>query len=185
VNSGKTVIVGILVLALGATGLAWWHQRSVGRRALEYWGPDNAWIVRHGETSELLRLRSGESSIPDGPQDSVAPTLKVDEQLLSVARQVEITKARGILHARQALIVDASFAWDVPPSDIVQWDYAVRFKDPRGEITLLFDLDNEQLRSLTSPRRLRLTNAGGFRIFFEEQFETNDTEIAEPVAPDR
>ena len=54
--SGTLVIVGIVVLALGAASLSWWYRVQATDRALAMWGADRARLIQRGEQVQVLRL---------------------------------------------------------------------------------------------------------------------------------
>jgi hypothetical protein len=163
-NRGKAVTVGILVLALSAAAYAWWHQRQRGDRAVHYWGGRQAYAIRHGERVEWWTIR------PARPEDAVG-SLAIDGLPWVVTRQTDITHAQGLVHARQALIEDATFVWDAPPRDQPQWTDALVFHGVGVQVVVLFDAQRKLVRALARPAPAVLTPkaAAGFDTLLDEQ----------------
>lgn len=145
-NQGK-LIVGI-ALALGiCAGLAgyWWNYR-VGHRAIEFWGQENARLIRLAPKVEYLEL---EFSHPfDGPSPtSIQKTLQTTQGLLLIKNVVDLSNARGLIHLRNAFLSDDQFEWPTfamaPPDSSDQRGRvdAFRFQDPKTGVatTVLFN----------------------------------------------
>ena len=59
-----------------------------------------------------------------------------------VIRRVDISQARGLVHARHALIMDYNFEFDRPDlAATPQWRYALRFTEGDRQVVLTFDPD--------------------------------------------
>ena len=139
---GQLVILVMLLAAMAAAGLAWWHQYRQGVRVLAFWGPDAARRIRLAPQCELWQLTPALSEARS-PSD---PGVVMDGSGWSLLSQKDISRARGLIHARQALIRDASYDWsaavpDLPP----QWSYGLCFRDGSGQTLLLFDLASQQV----------------------------------------
>jgi hypothetical protein len=152
-NSGKLVILGMLAVALAAAAFAWWRQYHLGRRSLEYWGAEGARLIRAAPQVELVKLSGAAAEAPPN----------------SLRR--DVSQARGLVHARQALISDASFLWGDKPSTTPAWEYALVFRDGSREFTVLLDLSRDLAGSgaLRAPVRLGPTLSQGLRQFLAEQ----------------
>jgi hypothetical protein len=87
-SSGKLVIIGIITLAVASAAASWWFRYSATHRAVNFWGPDAAELIRDAPRVSLVRLILGD---PPATRD--------------------ISKAPGILHLRNALLEDRSFQW--------------------------------------------------------------------------
>jgi hypothetical protein len=94
--SGKLVIIGIVGLALAAAGASWWFRYSATHRAAQFWGPEGARLIRDAPTVYLVKL-----PVSEPPHSLVGP----------VGVAYNISKARGLLHLRNALLEDRSFDW--------------------------------------------------------------------------
>ena len=180
-GSGKALIIGIVLVALLMSGYAWWHQKQKGRRTLEFWGSRIALRLRYGKEIELLQLTSPETSDESASGD----TLGIDGQSWGIAQSKMISKAKGLVHARQALVFDPSYEWTAAPHKPPVWQYALRFTDEvAGEsdleattseqsngVVLLFDLEHSVAGTADGSRTVQITIADGLKKFFEENLQ--------------
>src|SRR4051794_22769570 len=98
---GHFVVLGMLAVALVAATFAWWWNFQRGRKALEFYGPETATLIRTAPKVELSR---------DG------------EPLR------DISKAKGLLNARTSLLGDASYE-GISTSQLARSDFSLRFTD--------------------------------------------------------
>lgn len=166
-NSGKWVIAGIMGLALVAASAAWWNAWSKGRRALEYWGSEAAYLIRLAPTVTLIELQSPPELATDQQSGKQWPGL-VNGQDYTVKRRLDISQARGLVHARQALIQDTSYQWPVMSSPAVNWQYAIEFVDQQRRVVVLLNLDSGIVARLDHAGALNSTLAPGFKILLED-----------------
>ena len=61
-NSGKAVTIAMLLIALVAAVVAWWHNAKKGQAALEFWGGDVAYQIRTANDVELWLLSAVDSA---------------------------------------------------------------------------------------------------------------------------
>ena len=137
-NRGKLLICGILFVALIAASVAWWYQHRQGQRILQFLGPQAAYRIRMAPNTELLQLAPLKSTTTD-----VAESLVIAETSYRICDIMDMSQRPGLVHARQALIQDASYVWDARPDPIsssVDWQWALRFTDSEGTTFLAFDL---------------------------------------------
>lgn len=170
-NSGRWVIVTILTMAIAATAFAWWFRGQQGHRALDFWGSEAAYAIRFGPEVTAWQLQREQQ--PD------ADEFEIDGETWW-AIESELSKAKGLVHARQALIEDASYRWDDSQLDTPNWDYALRFAGEmppssngaaRLPVTLLIDSQRELIRRRESDQSiLRVTIGKGLEIFLSERF---------------
>jgi len=178
-NSGKLVIVAILAVALVAAGFAWWFQSNQSARALDFWGSDVAHAIRLAEPVQVKRLVLAAKKTPNGDGASASDSIedqpsgeliRVDARDFRVAATRDLTEAKGLVHARQALIQDASFKWNKPSAgEVADWDYLLEF----GQVeraSLLIDLESGQIRTLNEPRAATVNIVSGLAVFLDEQF---------------
>lgn len=164
-NSGKLVILIIAAAAFIAAGGAWWHQRQQGRRVLAYWGAGTALLIRRAEHVTLLTLKPTQTTGEEPP---------VQSDLLqgyTIVDRHEISQARGLIHARQALISDPSYIWKSTPATNPRWEFALRFNDDNEDTIVAFDLTRGYLQAKGRNSTLKLgpTLMNGLRQFFAEQ----------------
>ncbi len=161
-SSGKLVTIGILALAVLAGGVAWWHTWSKGQRSLEYWGSRRAGQIRLAPKVTFYEL--GDSGSP-----ASRPQLEIGSgQLRGVIDERDVSLARGLVHARQALIQDSSFNWDEVAASTPQWRFALRFEDRGGSVLVLFDLDHALIASADDVRPLSTNLGPGFAELFSD-----------------
>lgn len=179
-DTGKALIIGIVLVALLMSGYAWWHQKQKGRRTLEFWGSRIALRLRYGKEIELLQLAA-----PDSDTSTGGETLTVNGQSWGIVQSKVISKATGLVHARQALVFDPSYEWNAEAHKPPVWQYALRFMDEvAGEsgvaddlestpddVVLLFDLEHSVAGSVDGSRTVQITIAEGLKKFFEEKLQ--------------
>ena len=166
--TGKIVVIGIFVVALAAASFALYWNMSRSRRALAFWGADAVRLIQKSERVEILPLQSLPLAAPN--QDS--ETFEIAGQLWGATHQIEVTKARGLIHARHALTTDASYEPGEPTElRTGKWTHAIRFSDSQGSVVLL--LAGERVGNYQTQREWKLIPkvADGWRIFVNR--ETN------------
>lgn len=193
--------IGVMV-AVGAVlgSVAVWFHYQQSRRAMEFWGAPQALAIRHAPQVELLRLELAvDSGAGDGAANGEAvngntgddsaggeaggeASLVVDGRTFTVVARCDIATARGLVHARHALIVDASFDWSEGSDSVEQetgkrtsegtaWQYAVRFSGEGPTLTVLLDPDSRRIRRLDDDRSIGLVRkiADAEKAFFERE----------------
>lgn len=164
----------MLGVALAAAAFAWWWNYQRGHQSLEFYGSETARLVRTAEQVELLELEPQDSSTgsPSSPLPA-AQSLMVEGQPHAVVRRADISQAKGLLHARSALLDDASYNWKARPSDATpSYSHAVRFSDGNRNAILAFDLTNRTVSLPESSRRATLIPkiVSGWQIFINRHF---------------
>src|SRR4051812_13324226 len=117
-SRGWIAVLTMVGLALAAATFAWWWNYERGHRALAFYGADAATLIRTAPTVELFvsapletRPAGGEASHETG-----------------ATRQLDISHAPGLIHARTSLLDDASYDWDAAPKSSTSGERAsVRF----------------------------------------------------------
>lgn len=135
----------MIVVSLGLTAFAWWYRYQQGWRAMEFWGPDAAQLIRHAPKVELIDLAEGP------PADLPRVIEKGD---LASFRKHDLSDATGLVHARHSLIVDRNFLWEerIDSPAATAWDVAWRFIDGREEVVVLLDYETGAIRRLDDRR---------------------------------
>jgi len=154
-QSGRVVILGMLLLgvAAAATGL-WVHYRQ-GRRSLEYWGVESALFIRDADKVELLELTATKDP-------SQAEHVQLGKSAWTIAACQDVTHAPGILHVRQLLLDDNSIDWEGPvPSCIHEHLHGLRFVQGDRQLTVVFDLECQVVR-LPQSRPLSMVPVAAF-----------------------
>jgi len=136
-NRGKLTIVFILLMAVSAGSMAVWWQHNQQRRAMQFWGTDAAMLIRHAPEVGILKL-----GVIKETEKVDSPTIAVDGTTLFVIERKDISNLRGLVHARYALIEDASFDWNDTRKDCVEkWEYAFQFSENEKVATVLLDFE--------------------------------------------
>jgi hypothetical protein len=152
---GTWLVVGLLLLGIGAAITGVWFQRQQTRRCLGFYGAAAARRIATAPRVELLLLRPG--SAPGR---------------LAVRERFDVSQAPGLVHLRRGLVEDANFGWrDAAasgPSDrlpLEAWDAALVFSSADGpaagggESTALvidFDQSGGALTVVGQPGRIGL-----------------------------
>lgn len=138
--SGKWVILGILALALAAAGGSWVFRYNATHRAVEFWGPQGAQLIRDAPTVLLQRL---DDDIKLTPTPQLRDKAALFDSMASAPPPMDISAAHGLVHFRNALLEDRSYRWPeaaVGPDDHWRWAMTFQSKDDR-KLTLIFSSD--------------------------------------------
>lgn len=174
-NSGRWVILTIFALAGLASAFAWWFRGQQGNQALQFWGSQTAYMIRFAPDVTAWRLRSDASA---GWSKS-----SIDGQDWFV-QETCISQARGLRHARQAFIEDASYRWESTVDEAGRWNFALKFAahstssntaeplaaERQNDVTLLIDTEQQIVRRLEGGPAVRITIGQGLKAFLSEQF---------------
>lgn len=153
---GQVLILVIVSVAVAMASYTCWHHYRKGYHALRFWGSDTATLIRHARQVQLLSL-SQTADLSPGEQGKTR-TLRIDDEEVRVKEQIDISTARGLVHARHTLIEDQNFVWDKTPlPERPHWDFALQFSDQQGQVTLVFDVQNHMVRRLPNGRPLVMT----------------------------
>lgn len=137
---GPQAILVMLMLALGLAAFAWRFRLQQTDQALAFWGAEAAWLVRRAPEVEVSRLRPAEST---GESQEV---IELAGRRFAAHNTRDISRAAGVIHARNALIQDASFAWNqAATGDPPKFDYLLRFRDGSQQAKAALDLDGQRL----------------------------------------
>jgi hypothetical protein len=197
-DRGKLAVLLMLAVAVAAAGFAWWWNIERTKRSLALYGAEGAWLVRNGREVEILKLApfgSDDSTMenaPDSAPEINSEPLTLGDFTFAVADRYDVSRVKGLVHARSALVDDPSYDWDAPPQQLqgetIPW--LVRFADERGEIYLAIDPEERQLAVLPAGQRVRLIPkiAAGWQSFLERHTAPagpRETQATTPPAPIR
>jgi len=166
VSRDKAVILILFALAIAGGSFAIWYHYDQGRYVRVLWGPAAAGTVRNSQHVELLVLDPSRDS-PD-----LSGTIWPDWLASAVTARHDLTSARGLIHVRHALLVDASYEQPVSIStSSPRWHYAlcfIRQADPPTYV--LLDLEDRWLAVSSTGQRARLGTemASGLRRWLNE-----------------
>jgi hypothetical protein len=131
--SGKLVIIGIVTIAFWAAAMSWWFRYNATNRAAKFWGSEVAALIR------------------DAPQVTLRmmPTNSGAAQASLVQSDIDISRAQGLTHLRNALLEDHNFLWPEPNArpeaaeDFGDGKWILEFRDPKGgkAVSLQFPQD--------------------------------------------
>ena len=170
---GKTIILTIALLTIGAAAFAWWFNVQASRRSVEFWGRPTAEVLRGAAQVDLLRFGSNGPSSPfDGaPVNSV--TVKLGDQEFFVVERKTLVRVRGEF---SDLIEDRSYAWDRPAKPVAPREagqlLGLEFKGENSTVTILVDLKTDGVFNLTTGAAVFLTDdfASQIRDLERKQF---------------
>jgi hypothetical protein len=136
-----------------AAGTSWWFRYTATSRAVRFWGPQAARLIRDASTVEIHEYGS-QSDV-----DSMTPVNRRD-----------ISHAPGLVHFRNALLEDHSFRWPAKFARPGQWQWGFVFRDEAGNAaTVYFTGDWEHVGSADHERKLSCEPiATGLAKFVEE-----------------
>lgn len=163
--NGKTAILVILGLGLGASLFAVWFNWSRTHRTLNRLGPSQSVLIAHASQVNFLRLKK--SNAAQFPDES---DLLIQDQPFVVEQQLDISTTPGLTHLRHALLQDASYVWQAATKLAPNWQYGLQFREHDQGVLLVFDLNAqtgyivEKSTSLTIGDRL----ARGLDLYFQE-----------------
>ncbi len=167
-GSGRGVAVAIILIALAAASFAWWFQWNRGHLSLEFWGPEAAELIRTGKRVTLCEFDGNSVGNSVGNSDAD----ETSDWPLPVIRQIDISRAPGLVHARQALIEDNSFADDgLKTTKKPAWAYGLQFAKGGRSVSVLLDLTNGYIRRADDPQTKSLLIRDGLKMFVDEQLE--------------
>jgi hypothetical protein len=174
-SRGKLAVIAMLALATLAASFAWWWNWQRTQKCLAYYGGEGASLIRTAPRVEALLL----SSSFDGPS---VEAIEVGPNALAVVGRQDLSEAKGLIHARTALLDDNSYRWAVAPgecSPVIL--YAVRFSRGSQHATLAFDFACGQVwfvegtgSALMSPKI-----AAGWQSFLARNVQTPAPKVNE------
>ena len=103
-DRGKLAVLTMLGVALAAAAFAWWWNIQSKKQSLAFFGPTAARLIGKAPTVELIEV---EPAIPGDTGESIS----IGDQHFTVLSRHDVSKAQGLIHARTALLDDASYEW--------------------------------------------------------------------------
>jgi hypothetical protein len=147
VNRGKLAVVAMLLVAVGLAAYALWFNIQRGQRSLEFWGREGARRIQQARQVELLWLVPANDGAAEGERLTIGGTM------YSVARRKDISQARGLIHARTALLDDHSYVWNEQDSEGGgEYELAARFVADGGATTVAFDFQRRLIAHVEAGR---------------------------------
>jgi hypothetical protein len=144
--SGKLVIIGILAISLTGAGVSWWYRYSATHRAAEFWGPKGSRLIRDAPIVEFYEFeRSSQDPIAmlaDTDLDVEPKRQMAGAEVSRVVSRIDVSRARGMTHLRNALLESRSFDWSADPPNDIDWGSMLSFRQRNS---------NEALKIMFSP----------------------------------
>ena len=177
---GKHFILGLLAVAVLSTGAAILYQTRLTRRCLELWGTENVRLIQYSSQVELIEFDAQEENEPQDNKPGAAEPengdsdelIAGDQKNLEIIDRLDISRARGLIHLRAAMLVDQNFEWDAKADPRPTWKYGLRFTlGPKESLLIPFSGD---FQWLSGPGELVVSTgelAGGFAEFLHDYFD--------------
>lgn len=149
-NRGAWAIAIMFGIGLALAGGSVVYHSTQGRKCLEFWGSRDGELIRHAKGVEAWLLADAAEEPKVGDASEV---ITIDSQRRWIKRRLDLGNARGLVHARHALIMDANYDWsrEVKAEDAIPasaWTHAIRFSEGKEEVVLLFDFREHRVRRL-------------------------------------
>jgi hypothetical protein len=128
-SSGKLVILGILGVAVASAAVSWWFRYSATHWAAQFWGPETVRLIRDAPLVQFIELRRATAS--DGHDPMHDKFGFGGNQHFQVVSRRDISHAPGLLHLRNALLEDRSYA-EAANYDLrsIDWRWGLSFVGP-------------------------------------------------------
>lgn len=158
-KSGVLVAAALLLVGAATAGIAWWYNLSNTRRALEYWGSRSVALIRDAPhvTAFRVAFRNEAASASDHGRMLHHPVTRAPAIVLETR---DISRAKGLVHLRHALLDDRSFAWSERPADIDDLSYVLAFEEDGSRLVVYLSTDFTRLTS-SGPDAATPGNANG------------------------
>lgn len=147
-STGQFAVFAMLALAVVAAVFSWWWNYNRGRKALEFYGPQAATLIRTAPKVEII--------LPDEE------------------RTIDISHAPGLLNARASLLSDASYDWSIKTEEPSPNQPAIRFSNGDQSVIILFNFPAKGI-SVSPGRRivkLKTKTVTGWKSYIERQIRT-------------
>ena len=129
-TQGQFVVGAMLAVAVLMATFAWWWNYNRGIQTLAFYGAEGTVLLRTAPVVEYLR------SEPEG--------------------SIDISKAKGLINARAALLSDASYDWSAGEVRQESPLFSVRFRRDDRELVVRFDFENRTIHASTTDRTAKL-----------------------------
>ncbi|MCA9201656.1 MAG: hypothetical protein KDA55_09560 [Planctomycetales bacterium] len=179
-DKGKLAIVGIFGVSIGMAVFAWWYRYEQGNQSLAFWGSETAVLINGAQRVELLKLA-------ESTDEPVGESIDIDGRAWNVEQAVDVTQARGMLHARHSLVEDVTFRWDEAVSDNAPaWTYALRFEGNGQTSIVAFDTEQALVHLVGSEQSALIQPdiSAGFQRIFDRELSAGESSAAENTLMD-
>lgn len=168
-HRGKLVILGMLVLAIGAGSFAIWYLRGLSARSTHYFGTRTSALILQAPEVRALRLAPTGEEAGTSNEERIA----ISGQPYTVIQRRDASQANGLINVRRGLMNDASYNWSAPqPEQPADWQYGLEFRDESGRAVVVFAPQEKRLMSAEAGESLDASRiAAGLEAFLYEQFQ--------------
>lgn len=126
-RSGTKLVLGLACLALVAGVASWSYQYGATHQSTRFWGNEASSLIARPSEVEFYRLELADSAEDSGETDRLS--LKLGKPYVGIQTRV-LTKERGMVHCRHALMTDRNYEWTSQPEpNEVDWRWGMRFHD--------------------------------------------------------
>lgn len=174
--AGKWIVIGVFGLALvGAVG-SWLFRYYATHQAARFWGAKSAVLIRDAPQVDFYFLVNGEATLND------ADLLEKLTQP-GVCSKVDVSRGRGIVHLRNALLEDRSFDWQMTPAAPPPAGWMLRFSDPttKDEAWIAFATGSNFCRLLGADQDAEIVSCEPIARGLTEVF--NEFSAVPPIVP--
>ncbi len=151
-NQGKIIIGVIVVLGICAGLGGYWWNYWISHRAMEFWGQENARLIRLAPKVEYLRFEVTTPALPNNSSQQ----FKLSGYNLIVSETNDLSEARGLIHLRNAFLSDDQYRWVQPSQEKIEQlpRSGLRFSGVDGKSVLIFivELQDETLAGYEEKR---------------------------------
>lgn len=150
-------------------GFGWWWRYEQANEASEFWGHDSIQALILPDKADAFGLQASSENSPKVDGSTNAP-ITFGSQTWQTGAWIDITKAKGFLHARHSLTQDVSFDWSRSPEALVpQWQMGVQFTRAGRTTTLLFDFEQRLLGLVEANKVVALAphTSSGWQSYLE------------------
>lgn len=168
--STRLILLAFLLFAvLSATGgIVYQWNRSA--RPLEFYGTEGAHRIRKAPTVHIVRLERFVEDSAAAPAELTEDVLTLEGQTWRMTDRREITRARGLVNIRYALLDRGTYDWDAANDGAPSWAYALEFVEPAGTTRLALSFENPRVTADGQRVVSIAPSAGPIQAFIDEQF---------------
>jgi len=168
---GRLVILLMLTIGILAGAVSVWVHYQAGRRALKYWGPVGALLLRDADRVRLTRLQPA--------TDAADVKFKgIANRDWEAQQTVDVSHRAGVLHIREALLHDSTFDWKAGPGNCQPESlFLFVFQSGEDELEVILDTECGWLRSKkgsSSPEISIAPSAAFFDRWVKQQLPATD-----------
>ena len=176
---GSVVVLAMFALAAAAAVFAWLWKYNSGRQTLEFFGPEGIRLIRDAPVVEIL--------IPTPAFEGQQPIGFVDRQgqPLAIYERLDISQAKGLVHARASLLDGGNYRLDPKPTSPSPWSEIIRFAEGDKELLLTISHPNGfvQIVSTGKAKHLVKKTADGWQDFLDRNMKLARQAAQRPMQP--